>query len=110
MVDPFAESAPLADLLGVAGEGELRIDCGHDERAAATGGSGEQQGSDHSPSGSGRPARRCAATRVLRISMAMVIGPTPPGHRRDRAGDFGSFIIGDVADQPALAILGRQRG
>src|SRR6185503_7151125 len=34
---------------------------------------------DHRPSGSPRPSRRHAATSVLRISMAMVIGPTPPG-------------------------------
>src|SRR6185369_14008375 len=73
-VGPFAERVPLADPLRVLGEGALGIDRGRN------GGGAEQQGgSDHNPSGSARPARRCAATRVLRMSMAIVIGPTPPG-------------------------------
>ena len=34
----------------------------------------------------------------------MVIGPTPPGTGRDRAGDFDRFVEGDVAEQLARAV------
>src|SRR4029079_7124984 len=73
MIGIFAKRGPLADLPGVGREGALDVERGHD------GSGSKQKRGDHSSSGSARPARRCAATRVLRISMAMVIGPTPPG-------------------------------
>ncbi len=63
-------------VLGDAGEDRgaaRRID--HDEE-------GDKRGDEqfhHSPSGAERPARLCAATRQLRSSTAIVIGPTPPG-------------------------------
>src|SRR4051812_8557351 len=69
----FAECSPLADPLRIAGEGIFGINCRWHRC------SGKKKSKDHKPSGSLRPARRCAATNVLRISMAMVIGPTPPG-------------------------------
>ena len=47
---------------------------------------------------------------MLAISMAMVIGPTPPGTGVMAPALFGGFVIGDVADEPrlALALLGRR--
>ena len=39
----------------------------------------EMNSSIIAPPAARRPARPCAATRVLRKSTAMVIGPTPPG-------------------------------
>src|SRR5439155_25349406 len=68
----FAKGGPLADPLRVGGERPLGIDGGWN-------GCGNQQGDNHNPSGSPNPARRCAATRVLRNKQAIVIGPTPPG-------------------------------
>ena len=41
--------------------------------------------------------------------MAMVIGPTPPGTGVIAAGDRGGFGIGDVADQPRLALAALRR-
>ena len=37
----------------------------------------------------------------------MVIGPTPPGTGRDRAGDPLRFGEGDVADQPRFSLRAR---
>src|SRR4029078_8818098 len=73
LVRIFAEGRPLTDLLRVGGEGSLGIDRG------GKGCGDKHQGADHKPSGSARPARRCAATTVLRKRQAIVIGPTPPG-------------------------------
>ena len=65
----------------------LAGEAGEDRRAAGRidhhqeGDEGGNEKRAHSPSssGGGRPARRCAATRVLRSRTAIVIGPTPPG-------------------------------
>ena len=75
--------------------------------AVGDGRGGEEQGSDHSPSGSARPARRCAATKVLRMQHGDGHRADAARHRRDRAGDFGGFVEGDVADEAALAVVGR---
>ena len=46
-----------------------------------------------------RPACRRAAVSVFCISMATVIGPTPPRHRRDERGALARRRELDVADQ-----------
>ena len=56
------------------------------------------------------PTWRSAANSVLRSRKAIVVGPTPPGHRRDRRGDLRHRVEVHVADQAALVLclLGRQ--
>src|SRR3954468_24260995 len=64
---------------------EVAGQAGEDRRAAGRidddeeGDGGRDEQLDHSPSGASRPKRAQAATRVLRSSTAIVIGPTPPG-------------------------------
>src|SRR3546814_4369326 len=90
----FAKGGPLPLFLRALREADL----GGDERAGIggeravaeivgrppaahehQGKRGDEQPAHQKPSGSASPARRCAATSVLRSRQAMVIGPTPPG-------------------------------
>src|SRR5690606_7895637 len=67
------------------GPGRAAGEAGEDRRAARRvddqqeGDEGRGEERAHRPAGGTRPARICAATRVLRSSTAIVIGPTPPG-------------------------------
>src|SRR5438128_909950 len=76
VLSPFPEGRPLTDRLCVPRELAFGVDSGSNRLGRS---SGKKQSNNHKPSGSARPARRCAATTVLRSRQAMVMGPTPPG-------------------------------
>ena len=46
-----------------------------------------------------------AACSVLRSRQAIVIGPTPPGTGRDRAGDLDGLVEVDVADEAVVGAV-----
>ena len=67
-------------------------------------GGGEQERGDHRLFSYGKPSRRAAETKVLRIRQAMVIGPTPPGTGVIAPATSHGFVERDVADQLARAV------
>src|SRR3546814_4440227 len=108
----FAKGGPLPLFLRALREADL----GGDERAGIggeravaeivgrppaahehQGKRGDEQPAHQKPSGSASPARRCAATSVLRSRQAMVIGPTPPGDPEEHTSELQSLMRSSYA-------------